>query len=121
MPSRYTVTAFQDKPLLSYKRGRSLKDQLAKPYKKISDRICKHKSTIHREITALPVPAHFHAARHSVSQFIFQSINFVAEPRRGGDRLMMLKKLKMQWLHKLDTVWPRGLNREYTPAMFMFG
>ncbi|OCT92171.1 hypothetical protein XELAEV_18015225mg [Xenopus laevis] len=187
------ITAFQDKPLLSYKHGMSLKDQLVraeigstkghkqqflqnpkfgtfpclhcvqcnsvikgnsffhpqtgKKYlirnyctcestyviyviyllkcpcgllyigettQKIRDRICKHKSTIRRDITALPVPAHFHAARHSVSQLKFQIIDSVDEPRRGGARLMMLKKLEMQWIHKLDTIWPRGLNREYT-------
>ncbi|OCT83342.1 hypothetical protein XELAEV_18025881mg [Xenopus laevis] len=88
---------------------------------KICDRISKHKSTIRREMLALPVPAHFHTASHSVSQLKFQVIDSVEEPRRGGNRLMMLKKLEMLWIHKLDTIWHRGLNREYTPAMFMFG
>ncbi|XP_041424205.1 uncharacterized protein LOC121395238 [Xenopus laevis] len=86
---------------------------------KVNDRISKHKSTIRKQLTALPVPAHFQEARHTVSQLRFQVIDSVEIPRRGGDRVLMLKKLEMRWIHRLDTIWPRGLNREYTPAIFI--
>ncbi|OCT80018.1 hypothetical protein XELAEV_18026834mg [Xenopus laevis] len=170
------IPSFQQPPMLAYKRGRNLKDQLVKadiggkcPSKQlflqnpkfgtfpclhctqcnsvtkgnifyhphrgnkyeikkyftcessfVRDRISKHKSTIRRGLTALPVPAHFQSARHSISQLKFQVIDSVEAPRRGGNRLLMLKKLEMMWIHKLDTIWPRGLNREYTPANFIF-
>ncbi|OCT74145.1 hypothetical protein XELAEV_18033105mg [Xenopus laevis] len=87
---------------------------------KIKDRISKHKSTIRKGLTTLPVPAHFKQAGHSVSQLRFQVIDSAEPPRRGGNRLMLLHKLEMQWIHRLDTVWPRGLNKDYTPAMFIY-
>ncbi|OCT57250.1 hypothetical protein XELAEV_18003760mg [Xenopus laevis] len=86
---------------------------------KIKDRISKHKSTIHKGLTTLPVPAHFQQAKHSKSQLKFQIIDSAEPPRRGGDRLMLLHKLEMQWIHRLDIVWPIGLNRDYTPALFI--
>ncbi|OCT76233.1 hypothetical protein XELAEV_18031436mg [Xenopus laevis] len=87
---------------------------------KIKDRISKHKSTIRTGQTALPVPAHFQKSGHTVSQLKYQVIDTVPIPRRGGNRLLALHKLEMQWIHRLDTVWPRGLNKDYTPVMFIY-
>ncbi|XP_041430880.1 uncharacterized protein LOC121397711 [Xenopus laevis] len=87
---------------------------------RIRDRISKHKSTIRTGQTSLPVPAHFRSAGHAISQLKFQIIDSVPVQRRGGNRLLALQKLEMQWIHRLDTVWPRGLNKDYTPSMFIY-
>ncbi|OCT78219.1 hypothetical protein XELAEV_18029326mg [Xenopus laevis] len=79
---------------------------------KVKDCISKHKTMIHRNITTLPVPQHFPQAKHSISQLKFQVNDMVDRPRRGGERLLQLKYCEMYWIHKLDMVWPRGLNRE---------
>ncbi|OCT84277.1 hypothetical protein XELAEV_18022432mg [Xenopus laevis] len=85
----------------------------------MKDHFYKHKSTIYRNLTTLPVPAHFHQVKHSISQLKFQIIDTVEIPRRGGDRLLQLKHSEMFWIHKLDTLWPRGLNRDYPPSLFI--
>ncbi|OCT85732.1 hypothetical protein XELAEV_18023903mg [Xenopus laevis] len=73
-----------------------------------------------QELINLPVPAHFRAAGHSVSQFKLQIIDSVPALRRGGNRLLTLQKLEIQWIHRSNTVWPRGLNKDYTPVMFIY-
>ncbi|OCT74510.1 hypothetical protein XELAEV_18033490mg [Xenopus laevis] len=139
----------QQTPFMAYQRGRYIRIQLDKAdigsqkrktkdfynirnmcpcgliyigetNQKICDQISKHKLTIRKKITTLPVPYHFHQAKHSVSQLKFQVIETVNVPRRDGNRWLQWKYQEMYWIHKLDTIWPRGLNRKYTPGMFIF-
>ncbi|XP_041428149.1 uncharacterized protein LOC121396834 [Xenopus laevis] len=86
---------------------------------KVKDRIKQHKSNVRCGYTHLPIPAHFAAARHTVSQLQYQVIDSVEPLRRGGDRILQLKKLEMKWIQKLGTLDPGGLNREYTPMLFI--
>ncbi|XP_071986734.1 uncharacterized protein [Engystomops pustulosus] len=85
---------------------------------RIRDRICKHKSTIRLNNTLLPIPAHFLEARHSINQLKFQIIEHVEMPRRGGDRVGLLKKRESYWIHTLQTLQPDGLNRDYNIQSF---
>ncbi|CAJ0938687.1 unnamed protein product [Ranitomeya imitator] len=79
---------------------------------RIKDRIASHKSTIRCGKTWLPLPDHFIKSRHTVAQLKFQIIEHVPRPRRGGDHIRLLKSRETYWIHKLDTMTPKGLNRE---------
>ncbi|XP_077134833.1 uncharacterized protein LOC143788815 [Ranitomeya variabilis] len=78
----------------------------------IRDRISSHKSTIRREKLWLPLPAHFKEARHNIAQLRFQIVEKVPRPRRGGNHIQLLKQRETFWIYTLDTLHPRGLNRE---------
>ncbi|CAJ0927866.1 unnamed protein product [Ranitomeya imitator] len=79
----------------------------------IRDRISQHKSTIRCKKLLLPVPAHFIAHNHSISQLRYQVIDSVPLARRGGNRILKLKQKEAYWIHVLQTLEPFGLNREY--------
>lgn len=81
----------------------------------IKDRISQHKYTIRNNKLDLPIPSHFALHRHSLSQWKFQIIDWIPPPRRGGDRIKILKSCEIQWIFRLETLHPRGLNRDYTP------
>ncbi|CAJ0942722.1 unnamed protein product [Ranitomeya imitator] len=85
----------------------------------IKDRISKHKSTIRCKNLLLPIPDHFSSKGHSVSQLRFQVIEQVTPPRRGGDRISILKRREAFWIHELNTLSPKGLNRDYDLQSFM--
>ncbi|KAM4017573.1 uncharacterized protein ACNLHF_007193 isoform 1-T3 [Anomaloglossus baeobatrachus] len=78
----------------------------------VGDRIASHKSTIRCGKLWLPIPHHFHEAKHNVAQLRFQVIDKVYRPRRGGNHIELLKKRESFWIHKLQTLAPKGLNRE---------
>ncbi|CAJ0956533.1 unnamed protein product [Ranitomeya imitator] len=78
----------------------------------LHDRIASHKSTIRCKKTWLPVPHHFISANHSVSQLRVQIIEQVERPRRGGNHTQLLKEREAYWTYTLQTLAPRGLNRE---------
>ena len=80
---------------------------------RMKDRFSKHKSTIRTGNLLLPVPFHFHRCAHNVSQLRFQIIEEVTLPRRGGNRLQTLRMRESFWIHTLQTLEPKGLNREY--------
>lgn len=61
----------------------------------IRKRISKHKSTIRTGLLDLLNPRHF------------------AMPRRGRDRQALLRERELMWIHKLDCLFPRGLNLEF--------
>lgn len=77
------------------------------------DRISKHKSTIRTCKVELPIPEHFLSHKHQIHQLRYQIIDWVPVPRRGGDRDALLSKKELYWILKLDTLHPRGLNREF--------
>ncbi|CAJ0947418.1 unnamed protein product [Ranitomeya imitator] len=79
----------------------------------IRDRISQHKSTIRCGRTLLPVPAHFSQNNHTVAQLKYQIIDWIPPMRRGGNRIEKLKIRESYWIHKLQTLFPLGLNREY--------
>ncbi|OCT58620.1 hypothetical protein XELAEV_18001944mg [Xenopus laevis] len=86
---------------------------------KVKERIKQHKSYTRCKLLHLLIPAHFHEMKHTVSQLRYQVIDNVEPLRRGGDRQQILKKLEMRWINTLGTLAPVGLNREYTPMLFI--
>ncbi|CAJ0928468.1 unnamed protein product [Ranitomeya imitator] len=79
----------------------------------IRDRISQHKSTIRCKRIMLPIPAHFIAHNHNISQLRYQVIDHVPIARRGGNRILKLKEKEAYWIHTLQTLEPKGLNRGY--------
>ncbi|OCT87357.1 hypothetical protein XELAEV_18021057mg, partial [Xenopus laevis] len=77
------------------------------------ERIGEHKSDIKRKILQNPVAGHFIEAGHFVSQLRFQILQQIPRPRRGGDRVKQLLKCEANWIRKLGTLMPGGLNKEY--------
>ncbi|CAJ0946010.1 unnamed protein product [Ranitomeya imitator] len=67
----------------------------------IRDRISQHRSTIRCQKLMLPIPAHFAAAGHNVSQLKYQVIESVALPRRGGSLMY-----RFIWNHASFIVLP---------------
>lgn len=82
----------------------------------IKSRISKHKSTIRTNNLLLPIPFHFHKQGHTVAQLKFQVLEQVFPNRRGGDIKALLLKREAFWIHKLGTLDPKGLNRDYEIA-----
>ncbi|XP_073442130.1 uncharacterized protein [Dendrobates tinctorius] len=85
----------------------------------IRDRISKHKSTIRCGNTLLPIPHHFITAGHTIPQLKFCVIEHVPPPRRGGNRIQLLKRREAFWIHELHTLAPKGLNRDYDLLSFI--
>lgn len=65
----------------------------------ICKRISKHNSTIRTGLVELPIPKHFLAQAHSISQLKFRIIDSVPIQRRGGDRQAILKERELMWIH----------------------
>ncbi|CAJ0952342.1 unnamed protein product [Ranitomeya imitator] len=82
-------------------------------------RISKHKSTIRCQNLLLPLPSHFIAKGHNISQLRFQILEHIPVQRRGGNRIHLLKKKEAYWIHELQTLAPKGLNRDYDPLAFI--
>ncbi|CAJ0949522.1 unnamed protein product [Ranitomeya imitator] len=85
----------------------------------VKSRISKHKSTIRCKNLLLPLPSHFIEKGHNLSQLKFQIIEHVTPLRRGGDRITMLKRREAYWIHELNTLSPKGLNRDYELSSFI--
>ncbi|CAJ0944277.1 unnamed protein product [Ranitomeya imitator] len=85
----------------------------------IRSRISKHKSTIRCQNLLLPLPSHFISKGHNISQLRFQILEHIPVQRRGGNRIYLLKKKEAYWIHELQTLSPKGLNRDYDPLAFI--
>lgn len=40
-------------------------------------------------------------------------VDVVPQPKRGGDRLSILKKCKLKWIYMLQSLKTKGLNIEF--------
>ncbi|CAJ0965859.1 unnamed protein product [Ranitomeya imitator] len=85
----------------------------------VRDRVAQHKSTIRCNKTHLPLPHHFFEKNHSISQLRFQVLEQVDIPRRGQNRTKMLQRREAYWIYTLQTLEPKGLNRDYDVSAFL--
>lgn len=80
---------------------------------KVKNRITSHKSTIRCKKTWLPVPHHFEEANHNIAQLRYQILEHIPRPRRGGNHIKLLKQRESYWIHRLNSLSPNGLNRDF--------
>ncbi|CAJ0928452.1 unnamed protein product [Ranitomeya imitator] len=85
----------------------------------VRDRISQHKSSTRCGKTYLPLPYHFAPKKHNISQLRFQVLEQIPCPRRGSNRVKTLRRREAFWINKLDTLEPRGLNRDYEISSFI--
>ncbi|CAJ0944555.1 unnamed protein product [Ranitomeya imitator] len=85
----------------------------------VRDRVAQHKSTIRCNKTHLPLPHHFAIKNHSIAQLRFQVLEQVDIPRRGQNRTRMLQRREAYWIYTLQTLEPKGLNRDYDVSAFL--
>lgn len=76
-------------------------------------RMNNHKSTIRTQKVELPVAQHFLEKGHNLNELRFSIVDHIPRQRRGGDRKLMLKKRELEWIFKLNTLEPTGLNQEF--------
>ncbi|CAJ0948152.1 unnamed protein product, partial [Ranitomeya imitator] len=77
----------------------------------VKECISKNKSTIWCKNLLLPIPNHFIFHNHKISQLKFQVTEQLSTPRRGGDRIKILKQREAYWIHMSYTLHPRGLRQ----------
>lgn len=82
----------------------------------VKDRISKHKSTIRTGNFVLFFTFHFHQRGHTIAQLKYQVLEQVEVHRRGGNIKQQLRRRKAYCIHRLQTLGPRGLNRDYEIA-----
>lgn len=86
----------------------------------IKTRMNGHRYSIRKHRADLPMSKHFSEQGHSEWDLRFMVIDTVPKLKRGGNRLATLKKLELQWIHKLQTLKPKGMNVEFKVSSDMF-
>ncbi|CAJ0964658.1 unnamed protein product [Ranitomeya imitator] len=79
----------------------------------IKDRISHHKSDIRCKKNHLPIPYHFNTAGHTIAQLRFWVLEQVNVGRRSGDLTKRLLAREAYWIHILQSMEPKGLNRDF--------
>lgn len=64
----------------------------------LKTRLNGHRYSIRKKRQDLPVSKHFYEVGHNEWDMKVIAVDFVPQPPRGGDRLMMLKKRELQWI-----------------------
>ncbi|XP_041420430.1 uncharacterized protein LOC121394203 [Xenopus laevis] len=86
------------------------------------ERMNNHRCAIRMALTSgkadQPVARHWLKLKHSLPQFRHMIIDHVPVPRRGGNRGLMLIQRETQWIFKLDTLAPKGLNETLPMSSF---
>ncbi|OCT55870.1 hypothetical protein XELAEV_18002621mg, partial [Xenopus laevis] len=86
---------------------------------KVKDRFSQHRSTIHVGNRSLPVSRHCLEQGHTSDELKFRVIQHVPPLKRGGDRVLALKRAEVKWIDRLGTLSPRGLNRDFDLHLFL--
>ncbi|OCT67848.1 hypothetical protein XELAEV_18039149mg [Xenopus laevis] len=84
----------------------------------LRDRLTEHKSAIRNKLNQ-PIAKHFNESGHTISQLRFQVLDTVPRRRRGGNRDKELLRKEAQWIRRLGTLSPHGLNHEYDLNPFL--
>ncbi|CAJ0968530.1 unnamed protein product [Ranitomeya imitator] len=85
----------------------------------VHDRISQHKSNIRCNRDHLPLPHHFRTMGHNIAQFKFQVVEQIEQGHRGQNRVKLLRKRESYWIFTLQTLEPKGLNRDYDMSSFL--
>ena len=95
------------------------KAYVGKTKRALKVRIAEHRSSIRCKNITYPVAAHFVEANHTVSSLHYIGIEHVPMPRRGGDIDSLLLKREAEWIYKLKTLAPQGLNLDFDLRSFL--
>lgn len=85
----------------------------------LKTRISEHRSNIRNHDTKSPVAIHFTEARHNVSTLRYLGIEHIQLTNRGGDINSVLFKREAFWIYTLDTLSPKGLNKDFDLKPFL--
>uniref|UniRef100_A0A803JBV1 Reverse transcriptase domain-containing protein n=1 Tax=Xenopus tropicalis TaxID=8364 RepID=A0A803JBV1_XENTR len=66
-----------------------------------------------------PLARHFVQQRHSLPMLRAMLIDQIPPLSRGGDRSKLLLQREAQWIRRLDTIAPRGLNEMFSLSCFL--
>ncbi|OCT84753.1 hypothetical protein XELAEV_18022910mg [Xenopus laevis] len=86
---------------------------------KVRDRFSQHRCMVNTCNSVLSVSKHCIEKGHTAEDLKFRVIEHVPQPRRGGDRVLLLKKTEVQWIHRLKTLSPLGLNKDFDLHLFI--
>ncbi|OCT55188.1 hypothetical protein XELAEV_18003973mg [Xenopus laevis] len=81
--------------------------------------VCPCGSTIHVGNRSLPVSRHCLEQGHTSEELKFRVIQHVSPLKRGGDRVLALKRAEVKWIDRLGTLSPIGLNRDFDLHLFL--
>ncbi|OCT72918.1 hypothetical protein XELAEV_18035900mg [Xenopus laevis] len=85
----------------------------------VKSRISQHKSSINLGNMRLPVSKHFLEAGHVADQLKYMVLEGIPPLKFGGNRELKLKQREVWWIHRLKTLAPSGLNRDYDLYLFL--
>lgn len=87
----------------------------------LKTRLNNHRFTIRKKRLDLPVSKHFAEKNHSEWDIKCVVIDSVPPLKRGGDRLMKLRKKELEWIFRLNSLRPHGLNVDFKTSAAMTG
>lgn len=76
-------------------------------------RLNQHRYSIRKKPNDLPVPKHFNELNHTEKDLKFMVIDHIPIQRRGGDRILALKRRELMWIHRCNSLTPGGLNVDF--------
>ncbi|OCT89505.1 hypothetical protein XELAEV_18018126mg [Xenopus laevis] len=85
----------------------------------VKSRISQHKSSINLGNIRLPVSKHFLEAGLVADQLKYMVLEGIPPLKFGGNRELKLKQREVWWIHRLKTLAPSGLNRDYDLYLFL--
>uniref|UniRef100_A0A803JJ24 Reverse transcriptase domain-containing protein n=1 Tax=Xenopus tropicalis TaxID=8364 RepID=A0A803JJ24_XENTR len=86
-------------------------------------RMNNHRSVIRAALASgksdIPLARHFAQQKHSLPMLRAILIDHIPVLSRGGDRSRLLLQREAQWIRRLDTIAPRGLNEMFSLSCFL--
>ncbi|OCT70141.1 hypothetical protein XELAEV_18037062mg [Xenopus laevis] len=92
---------------------------IGKTIQKLKDRFIKHKSVIKIGKDTTPLVQHCRDNRHNVSSLRIMGIEQIVNSSGGVDRNTLLLRKEAEWIYRLNTITPHGLNDSLNLSCFL--
>ncbi|OCT85330.1 hypothetical protein XELAEV_18023496mg [Xenopus laevis] len=92
---------------------------IGKTIQKLKDRFLKHKSVIKIGKDTTPLVTHCREHNHNISSLRLMGIDQIISPGGGVDKNTLLLRREAEWIFRLDTVTPMGLNDTLNLSCFL--